>query len=661
MAKCSLLLILAVVLFYFNALDNGFVWDDLNNIVNNQQLDGPVSIADVFLKPPQPPARFYRPIPYLSIVFDHWLWKKNPFGYHLTNLVFHLANAILVFYLAKRFTNTLWASLSSGLLFILHPVQTEAVSYISGRSDLFCAFFLLGAVYFYIGQSIARRAYTITWFFFLAGLFSKELALIFPLLLFFYEIYFLKSRFKLAIKITLPFLLTAIAFLLFKCFFIAKSAPGITLNNFYLAPRIFLFYLRLLFIPFNLHMQHSLNEDDFVLKLAPFLCLIIFLWLCIFAIIKARKNKIFGFGLGWFFVFLFPFLGFLKLNADMAEHWLYLASFGFFLCLSQLAILQNRFILPAAALALGLLTAQRNDVWQNDISIYQDALKYNPGDSRLHYNLGNAYLRRNLLNQAYQEYSIAIRENPDYAYALNNLGLVKEKMFEFTGLAFAEENSFDHSLYQKVLTAYLKGGLVDYAGLKNNPAILDEYLKNVSELEPQTLAFMPDNEKIAFYLNVYNAVTLKIVSQHYPLKSIKDIPGVWDKIEFMVAGKNLTLNQIEHDILRKEFKEPRIHFALVCASRGCPELASIPFNGKSLDEQLKTQAKKFINNQSRVRLDKDNFALYLSSIFKWFKDDFGNVIEFISKYLPEDEAGFINQRRPRVRYLDYDWSLNSKN
>lgn len=224
-----------------------------------------------------------------------------------------------------------------------------------------------------------------------------------------------------------------------------------------------------------------------------------------------------------------------------------------------------------------------------------------------------------------------------------------------TPLACAD---FDNSFYEKVLTRFVKDGKVDYAALKDDPSLLDAYLKEVSELSPESLNSMARNEKLAFYINVYNALTLKVVTDYYPVKSIKDIRGVWDRFKFKVAGRELTLNQIEHQILRREFKEPRIHFALVCASKGCPLLPTEPFSGENLNEQLDRETHNFINDKTKVRLDKGNKILYLSSIFKWFKEDFGDVIEFINKYLPEDDVKFINEKKPRIKYIDYDRSLN---
>ena len=232
----------------------------------------------------------------------------------------------------------------------------------------------------------------------------------------------------------------------------------------------------------------------------------------------------------------------------------------------------------------------------------------------------------------------------------------------FVAPAYAQEKeiTFDHSLYGEVLEKYVEDGMVDYKGLKNDRSLLHRYLARVAALDPEVLNSMPDNEKLAFYFNTYNALTLKVIIEHYPVRSIRDIPDVWDKMQFTVARKKTTLDHIEHGILRKQFKEPLIHFALVCASKSCATLRGEPYTGEDLYRVLEQQAYRFMNDESRNRLDKERNTLYLSSYFKWFKEDFGDVIAFVSKYLPEDDARFIQGRKVRIRYFKYDWSLNEK-
>jgi len=159
--------------------------------------------------------------------------------------------------------------------------------------------------------------------------------------------------------------------------------------------------------------------------------------------------------------------------------------------------------------------------------------------------------------------------------------------------------------------------------------------------------------------------------------SIRQISGFWDKLFVKVMGKDLTLNDIEHKILRKEFDDPRIHFAIVCASIGCPVLESRAFFADDLEQRLEQTTRNFINNQDKVRLDKQENVLYLSSIFDWYKEDFpvsvdgktkfdeykdseAGIIEFVIGYFPKADQQYIAQNQPKIKYLDYDWSLNEQ-
>lgn len=249
--------------------------------------------------------------------------------------------------------------------------------------------------------------------------------------------------------------------------------------------------------------------------------------------------------------------------------------------------------------------------------------------------------------------------------------------------------SYDH--YAAVLKNYVDDqSLVNYKKLKAKPQRLENFVAAIGKLAPNSYNKWNDKEKIAFWLNAYNALTLKAIIDNYPIKSsffrsrvyprnsIRQISGVWDRITFSVMGKDLTLEHIEHKILRKEFSEPRIHLALVCAAKGCPPLRSEPYTGKKLDEQLGDQSRKFLANPEKFRFDSLKRVLHISPIFKWFGDDFikittkkkpfiqysnkeAAILEFVSKYLAEDHAFFKPSRKAiRIKYFDYDWSLNEQ-
>ena len=222
-----------------------------------------------------------------------------------------------------------------------------------------------------------------------------------------------------------------------------------------------------------------------------------------------------------------------------------------------------------------------------------------------------------------------------------------------------------HSMWSELLEKHVRGGVVDYQGLKKNESRLDEYLAILDANDPQQLS---QNESLALYINAYNAYTVKLILMNFkngkPVKSIKDIGGIfsgpWD-IEFCrIGGKVYTLDNIEHDIIRPTFKDPRVHFAVNCASQSCPPLISEAYAGSRLNEQLQENTINFINNDEFNRLD--GSILYVSKIFKWFSEDFDNdIVAFFSRYAQGDLQRRLRERGDdlSLKYLDYDWSLNN--
>ena len=219
----------------------------------------------------------------------------------------------------------------------------------------------------------------------------------------------------------------------------------------------------------------------------------------------------------------------------------------------------------------------------------------------------------------------------------------------------------DHSMYGELLGKYVKNGFVDYQGFKNEEDKLDSYLKVLEKTDTKKLS---RNEQFAFYINAYNAWTIKLILSEYPgVESIKDLGSIlkspWKREFCRIDGGLVTLDHIEHEILRPRFKDPRVHFAVNCASKSCPPLISEPYIGSILDQQLDDSTRAFINDSKHNRLDGD--ALYVSKIFKWFGEDFDNDISgFFLKYAEKDLKVALETRKysVRIKYLDYDWALN---
>jgi hypothetical protein len=228
-------------------------------------------------------------------------------------------------------------------------------------------------------------------------------------------------------------------------------------------------------------------------------------------------------------------------------------------------------------------------------------------------------------------------------------------------LPAADGSMVDHGIYAELLSKHVTDGRVNYAGFKADEARLDRYLEALEKVDPDRLA---RDEQFAFYINAYNAWTIKLILTGYPgIKSIKDLGSLlqspWKKEFVRVHGRTLTLDQIEHDILRPRFKDPRVHFAVNCASKSCPPLLSEPFRADALDPQLTRATADFLSQPVHSRLEGDR--LWVSSIFKWFAEDFNNdVLGFYLKYVQGELKQRIEAGRGRieVKYMDYDWSLN---
>jgi hypothetical protein len=239
----------------------------------------------------------------------------------------------------------------------------------------------------------------------------------------------------------------------------------------------------------------------------------------------------------------------------------------------------------------------------------------------------------------------------------------------------AESTDFSYDDYAQVLTQYVNDeGQVDYQSLQQNRQPLDDFHQLVANLSPAVYESWTENEQIAFWVNIYNSLTLEAIIDNYPTESIRDIPGVWKWLRFPVMGQELTLDEIEHEILRKQFDEARIHMGIVCASIGCPLLRREPFIGEKIEQQLDEQTLEFLAYERNFKIDKEENKVYLSSIFKWFGEDFKSkysannqftgrdkeraVLNFVSQYLEPQNQAYLTEGEYQISYSNYDWSLN---
>jgi len=211
-----------------------------------------------------------------------------------------------------------------------------------------------------------------------------------------------------------------------------------------------------------------------------------------------------------------------------------------------------------------------------------------------------------------------------------------------------------HDIFNQLLQNHVsKDGNVDYNGFKQSYRELLGYIEVLTELHPK-LDELSRDQKLAYWINAYNALTIDLILRNYPLNSIKDIKDPWDQRLWKFGDKWLNLNDIEHKILRK-MDEPRIHFAIVCASESCPKLLNEAFTGNDLETQLTTATKGFLSDKSKNEISENNIKL--SKIFKWFAKDFktnGTLIDFLNQY-----ATVTISDKAKKSFKDYDWNLNN--
>lgn len=278
-------------------------------------------------------------------------------------------------------------------------------------------------------------------------------------------------------------------------------------------------------------------------------------------------------------------------------------------------------------------------------------------------------------------------------------------------------HAFDHAhtLFDQVLQKYVKDGLVNYRALKNDPATLDRYLLSLAEVDPADYERWSRPQKLAFWINAYNAYQIKAILDHYPIQpswladplghyppdSVRQIPGVWDKLTWPVMGRQYTLDHIEHEILRKDLAEPRIHFVLVCASLGCPLLDNRAFGANDVERRLDEAVVNYIYRDRKVHIDRERRVVRLARIFEWFAEDFqlqpdtlplfakvpravgyvkhseltgqeqrtgtklfpkevAGPLSWLYRYASEEDKAFLASGDYRVVFLYYDWGLNEQ-
>jgi len=434
-----ILIILLGLIVYADSLSGKFVWDDGILINDNPHIRSWVNIAKIFTESVKggvkKESNFYRPVQILTYMADYSLWRFEAAGYHLTNILLHILAALAVYRLICILFNDILLSLLAAAFFVSHPIHTEVVTYISGRSDSLAALFMLLCLIFYVRDIRLKRAYIYPAALssYVLALLSRENSLILPLLLLVYH-YSFNERFSL--KRFGPILLAIPAYLLARTAVLgpllpASPYPGSTFLQ--RLPGMFVAiaeYTRLFLLPLNQHMEYGYALFSF-LDPRAISGLLIILSLIICAVKMRRTDKVIPFSISWFLVALIPVSQIYPLNAYMAEHWLYLPSIGLFLLLARgLTVLYRNKRFQAAAVSIivillsfySCLAIRQNDYWKDPVSFYEKTLKYAPDSYRIHYNLGIAYSSVGKYEEAVASYKKALTLNPTYEQAYYGLG-----------------------------------------------------------------------------------------------------------------------------------------------------------------------------------------------------------------------------------------------
>lgn len=515
------LIISSCVVSYSNTLFSNFLWDDTALITKNPYIRSFKFLPNFFTQdiwnigPQTMISGYYRPLLAASFTLDYLIWHTNPFGYHLTNLIFHSLASILVFVLAQMLFKETVISFFSALLFSVHPIHTEAVSFISGRVDVICLVFFLSSLVLFLHYLSNKKFifYLFSLICFFVSLLVKEMAITLPFVVLAVD-YLILSRqdikkvFKNLLGLHLGFFAVAALYLLMRTLFVGWSffklkpfhasnfTSGTTaLWHLFTAIKILTYYLRLLIFPYGLKADYVFAAANFLFEPAVVLGIIVLLSLLFIAIINRKNNPMFSFSIAWFFITVLPVSNLIPSGNIFAERFMYMPSVGFAIAIgflfSRLRKMNPRLlflnwrhsvslIFFLIIIWFGRVSFERNKVWKNDFTLWYETIKATPGSARSHLNLANVYYQANLLDKAIEENSIALKLHPQSYYVFNNVGNIylKKGLIDEAIKAYkiAIGISPDKALaYSNLATAYGKKGMyrasieASLTALKNNP------------------------------------------------------------------------------------------------------------------------------------------------------------------------------------------------
>jgi len=463
--EARILLILGIALIAnINVLSAGFVWDDAFLIFSNKAIQHWSTLPTIFTQPFL--ASYYRPVAVLSLALDYALWGRNPFGFHLTNLLLHGANSIFVFFLLQRVSRSLNVAFLAALLFASHPAH-KGVVYISDRTGMLSAFFFLGALVLYMKYRSSESPFR-AWAGYLASIlcaalafFSKEESLSLPVAIIVTDMFLfhehVRKRPLHSCIVYVPFIVLAGVYLWTRQT-ILPSVPGIfhafsvePLRRLLTVPTLLFDYALLTVLPVNLDFNPRTPLVESVHQISAWAPAVIFVILLAFIPRLLKWSRTAAFGLLWFLIVFAPMSNIIPIFPDIADkelftpiHFLYLPSIGILLCVGcalQYIVVRPAWvktesswrggaILCAACIVMtfSLLSIGRNAVWKNGIRLFQHMIRMHPEKAGFYVNLGLAYLDAGRLEEAAREFARAVSLDPHLPQARNSLGVAYLEM-----------------------------------------------------------------------------------------------------------------------------------------------------------------------------------------------------------------------------------------
>jgi Flp pilus assembly protein TadD len=457
--QIALLLVLVTGIAYAKSLNNSFLWDDDllvvdNSYVRNWTYLDATFVSDLFHNYTVGLASHYRSLQTVSYISDYSIWGLKPFGYYLTNLLLHAACVLLVYFLVERLSTNSVLSLFVAVAFAVHPVNTNAVTYVAGRADPMCFAAMLGSLLFFLRYVRADDAtgltsvglFTLSVVCYLVALFSRESSMLMPLLLFMYCVTLgapHSHKLRYALRRTLPYAVLTVVFVFWRT--AVLELQGKPLHPPWTLPltlrlqipfRSLASYFGLLVWPSHLQMERQVVVGGSSLQFLTVIGIAITLGLCTLACWTRRKVPLAYFGLCWFALTIAPLTGVLSLNASIAEHWLYVPSVGIHLCIAALYFYFDQRLSPATArraralvapasliafLALTARTICRNRDWANAMSLYSRTKQAAPYSAGIRCNLGREHIDSGDKDRARAELLSAEKLEPHYPRAKSNL------------------------------------------------------------------------------------------------------------------------------------------------------------------------------------------------------------------------------------------------